>query len=91
MKYDVYYAKKMVGFHLKAPFLVVLEQTHKKVAGEVEASDLDDLFRKMNVVNGTELPLQLKVRSMCSGDVAVDEKGIAHFCAMIGWAEVNVL
>lgn len=36
---------------------------------------LEQVFRMMNVVDGDELPVKLKVRSMMCGDVAVDEDG----------------
>lgn len=37
-----------------------------------------------------ELPLQLGVRSMSSGDVLVDEAGRGHYCAPVGWVSVDV-
>lgn len=52
-----------------------------------EAGSLEEIFRKMNVVDGDELPVQLKVRSMSVGDVVVDEAGVVWFCAMAGWEQ----
>lgn len=55
------------------------------VAREVESPTLDTLFRSMNAVDGDELCCQLKVRSMSTGDVAEEEDGTLHQCAVIGW------
>ena len=84
-KYTVYYTHDtMSGFRPPTKFE---EGDYDRVA-EVEASDLEDLFRKMNVVDGTELPVQLKVRSMCMGDVALDSQGQYWFCGMVGWKQL---
>lgn len=49
----------------------------------------DDVFRPMNVVDGTELPVRLKVRSMSCGDIVVDMKtSKAWVCADFGWGEL---
>jgi len=50
---------------------------------------LDEAFRLMNVVNGDELPMTLKVRSMMTGDVIVDEDGDVWYCSAIGWTETH--
>jgi hypothetical protein len=60
------------------------------VVGVVEADDLEGLFREMNAVDGTETCCKLRVRSMSVGDVAVDDEGMAHFCASAGWEAVYV-
>ena len=51
---------------------------------------LEEVFRMMNVVDGDELPVELKVRSMMPGDV-VDEDGDVWFCAGTGWEETTWL
>ena len=56
---------------------------------KVEAFTLDELFREMNVVDGSEVPAKLKIRSMMVGDVVLDiasEKG--WVCDMIGWKDL---
>lgn len=50
---------------------------------------LESVFREMNVVDGDELPVVLKVRSMMTGDVVVDADGNAWLCAMVGWERVE--
>jgi hypothetical protein len=86
--YRVYYAKDFMQGYTDPAFKA---SEYKQVAF-VEADDLNDLFRQMNVIHGDEdeLPLKLKVRSMSCGDVAVcqtTEK--AWFCAPGGWVEVT--
>jgi hypothetical protein len=49
------------------------------------APSLEEIFRLMNVVEGNELPVKLKVRSMMVGDVVVDENGEVWYCASSGW------
>ena len=56
---------------------------------EVEARDLEDVFRKMNVVDGDELPTKLGMRSMMTGDVAIDEDKVTWLCGMVGWVKVT--
>lgn len=54
--------------------------------GEVEAPDLEALFREMNCVDGTETCCKLRVRSMSVGDVAIDvATGTVWYCAPAGW------
>ncbi len=50
---------------------------------------LEQAFEEMNVVDGTELPVRLGVRSMMTGDVVVDEDGDVWFCAMAGWEQTG--
>ena len=69
-------------------------RTGFKLMCEVEGCDPEVVFRRMNVVTGDreyELPLQLRCRSMCVGDVIVDEKGRGLFCAPCGWEPVKVV
>jgi hypothetical protein len=85
MRYTVFYRNRLAMPFAPAPATVSM--TDYKEVGTVEAEDLEDLFRIMNVVDGSEfeMPQKLKCRSMCSGDVAVDQAGQAHYCASIGW------
>jgi hypothetical protein len=49
------------------------------------APTLEEVFRMMMNVDGSELPVKLGVRSMMPGDVVVDEDGDVWFCAATGW------
>lgn len=56
----------------------------------VRTSSLDNLFREMNIVDGNELPLQLRCRSMIVGDIVIDPKAEKGWvCDMIGWKELD--
>jgi hypothetical protein len=57
---------------------------------QVEGDSLDDIFCKMNVVDGTELPVKLHVRSMSVGDVLIDAEGLASICCSLGWKRIVV-
>lgn len=82
--YKVFYAKDaMAGY--KVPNFSPADYDEVVV---VEAECLNDLFRKMNVVDGDELPVRMKIRSMSCGDVAIDEAGKKYFCALVGWNEL---
>lgn len=50
-----------------------------------DAPSLEDIFREFNAVDGDELCVKLKVRSMMPGDVVVDEQDDVWFCAAAGW------
>ena len=55
-----------------------------------ESENLDTLFREMNVVEGNELPVKLKCRSMMVGDVVLDiADGQGWVCDMIGWKPLD--
>jgi hypothetical protein len=90
MKYTVYYSRLMVSSLAEAPAAV--DRAGYRLIGEVEADSLEDLFRRMNAVDGSEIemPQRLGCRSMSVGDVAVDEEGDAHYCASFGWEPVYV-
>lgn len=85
-RYTVYYSRV-----LALAFSTPVDVDHRDfdLVTTIEADDLEDLFRKMNVVDGTEAPIRLRVRSMCSGDVAVDADGKVWFCASCGWEETH--
>jgi hypothetical protein len=55
---------------------------------QVEGDSPDDIFCKMNVVDGTEIPVKLHVRSMSVGDVLINGDGKAFICCSLGWKEV---
>lgn len=54
-----------------------------------DAKSLEEIFREMNAVEGNELCVQLKVRSMSAGDVVVDEDDKVWFCAFVGWQQTS--
>lgn len=60
-----------------------------KVWGTGPEATLDDIYRLMNVVDGTELPAALRIRSMSVGDVATVELDGEPVCswavAGVGW------
>jgi hypothetical protein len=64
---------------------------HKEFVVEVESPDvegaLEETFRKMNVVDGTELPVELGCRSMSCGDLIM-ARGRWFVCEPMGWREV---
>lgn len=67
----------------------IISEKYKEIA-LVETESLDTLFREMNVVEGDELPVKLKIRSMSVGDIVlnvVTDK--ASYCAATGWADLD--
>lgn len=66
-----------------------LDRDDYKEVAAFEAADLEEVFMKMNVVDGKELPSQLGVRSMMSGDAVEDAEGQLWHCAMVGWEKVT--
>ena len=50
----------------------------------IEACSLEDVYSKMNVVYGDELPITLKVRSLSIGDV-VRWLDVWYVCSRVGW------
>jgi hypothetical protein len=79
--YTVYYAR---GFADRNPPATLKLANYAKITA-VEATGLEDVFRQMNVVDGTEMPVRIHCRSMSVGDVVVDEAGAAHFVCSAGW------
>lgn len=64
----------------------VANPSHYEYVATVDAQDLEALWREMNVVDGDELPVILKKRSMMMGDVVIDiNANTAHACAAMGW------
>lgn len=69
-------------------FIIGLPGQH--INERLESSQLEDIFRRMNVVNGDELPVALNHRSLSVGDVVVfDDESIHLFdvwvCRNVGW------
>lgn len=86
-KFIVYYADDLTSIY-RGP--TAFDTSHFKQVAMVEAVDLEDLFRNMNVVDGNELPVSLKVRSMSCGDVAKDAvTGQLWLCDLAGWTEIS--
>jgi len=57
--------------------------------GDERKRGVDEAFREMNAVDGTETCCKLRVRSMSVGDVAVTPFGV-WLCCSVGWEPVNV-
>ena len=96
MKFQVWYR---TDTHFRDAYKVTrlnIDPTHYFKVGEVEATNLGDLFRRMNCVDGSEYecvgsgPGQFQVRSMSVGDMAIDEHGRGYLCCSIGWEEVSL-
>lgn len=84
-KYSVYYTDDLTAIYRGKP----MEVTKFERVAVVEAEDREDLFRKMNVVDGDELPVQLRVRSMSPGDVCRDlSTGEVWLCDLVGWVNL---
>lgn len=47
------------------------------------------VWREMNVVEGIEIPIDLRTRSMCVGDVVVPSRGPAKVCLGMGWRDLS--
>jgi len=90
MTFRVLYAIKFSYVYAYTTPSTVNSSDYKEVA-LVDAPDLEDLFREMNNVDGTETCCKLEIRSMSVGDVAIDESGEAHYCAGSGWEPVTVI
>lgn len=79
----------MVGMSLVVPEGGLDKDDYEFVTRMDPGPSLEEVFRLMNVVDGDELPVQLKKRSMMSGDVVVDEDGDVWFCAFSGWERAS--
>jgi len=88
MKFQVFY-RNTPRFSMSTPEFQ-LREVYTEVA-TIAAEDLECVFRMMNVVDGSdfEMPRKLGVRSMCTGDIAVNESGEAFYCATAGWDPVD--
>lgn len=75
----------------------VLNSDHYRKIVTIEAGSLGDVWRRMNVVDGSpmELPNKLGCRSMCVGDVVKEETDDGrlvglHYCAGVGWQRIRL-
>lgn len=67
----------------------IVSEKYKEIT-TLRTTDVDMVFREMNVVNGNELPVKLKVRSMCVGDIALNvETDEAVYCSVEGWTALD--
>jgi hypothetical protein len=98
MKFTIYYminfadSLKFIGLNAdEGDELIAVELKSYKRVAEIEADDLEDAFRRMNAVDGSdiELPRKLGCRSMSVGDIAIDEAGAGHLCAGCGWVKAE--
>ena len=85
--YQVYYR---INTRFAPPEVVNLSDY--KFIAEVEATDLEDLFEKMN--NGhtrSEILAKLRVRSLSVGDVVINKgSDVAMICDYVGWKPVQI-
>jgi len=77
---------------VREPEKVRFEQYKKMTT--FETPGLEDVFRRMNVVDGSdiEIPLKLRCRSMSVGDVVVMAEGreaVTWLCAPAGWKPLD--
>lgn len=86
--YRTYEAMMKNPFAFSAPEEGLVKDDYTFVA-ELGDVFLEEVFRQMNIVDGDELPVKLKVRSMSSGDVVVDEDGEVWYCAGAGWEKTS--
>ena len=96
MNYKVYQANNPTfGFGTQPKF----PEEYTLVA-TVNADGLDEVFESTNnidklwtqnenIVMLHKLPTPNGIRSTSVGDVVVDEAGVAHYCDMVGWKELE--
>ena len=92
-QYKVFYRNPMdlLGFMTVPKEMDKLDLAGHKEITTVSASNLEDLFRQMNVVDGTELPVKLRCRSLSVGDITTDlGTNKSYYCAPIGWVEIKI-
>jgi hypothetical protein len=86
--YKVFYVKRehFSGWRVD-PVPVV---AHYESVTAFQAASLHDVFREMNVVDGTERPVALRQRSMSVGDVVLDlDTGKGFIVASFGFDELT--
>jgi hypothetical protein len=87
--YSVYHVKVLnITRMMSDSSRTVSRKDYTRVA-MLRATSLEAVFVRMNVVNGTELPARLGIRSLHCGDVVVDGDGVAHRCEPYGWKQVE--
>ena len=80
----IWYRKEDVGS--PSPLSV----TNYKYVGEIPHEELEDVFRAMNHVDGSDIERDLNnfgVRSMSVGDIVVNEQG-SFLCDRVGWVNL---
>lgn len=90
-KFSVYYVKpEFVRDFIFANEFTAVDLSKFAHVCDVEADSLGDVWRRMNVVDGSdiEMPIKLKVRSMMVGDLVIAEDGM-HQVASVGWKRVE--
>jgi hypothetical protein len=77
-------------FTTLAATLHAIVDGHYEEVATLETESLSTLFREMNVVDGTELPVKLKVRSLSVGDIVMDVMARkCWYCSPVGWTELD--
>ena len=89
---SVFYVKR--EFFRDSMFITAenVDPTQYEFKTTFDAGDCEDVFRRMNVVTGDqeyEIPLRLKCRSMCVGDVVLfgEEWFLTAFCGFTKLAD----
>lgn len=86
-RYQVYYHNDISAIYTRD--LSQPDMGDYKQVCTIDGDDLEQVFRQMNVVDGTELPVQLQVRSMCCGDLVLDMATNEWWlCDLAGWKQV---
>lgn len=93
MKFTVYYLKNDAMVKAYTLNIENVNPSDYTKVGCVEARNLEDLFRRMNCVDGSEYEYvgrgKMEVRSLSVGDVALLEDGGAYLCASVGWDVIS--
>jgi hypothetical protein len=94
MKFQVYYRTSEEFRNAHKVSANNIDRAHYFKVGNVNAFDLSELFRRMNVVDGSDFELvgrgkRFHVRSMSVGDIAIDENGNGYLCNNVGWAQFD--
>lgn len=94
MNYTVYYLKCQYSRDAIFTTAKSVNPSHYDKVATVSAENLEDLFRRMNCVDGSKIEYvgrglgQLPIRSLSVGDVVVQEGSGAFLCAVVGWEPV---
>ncbi len=94
MKFQVYYRTDDEFRNAHKVNTKNINPVHYNRVGRVAAFDLNELFRRMNCVDGSDFELvgrgkQFEVRSMSAGDVVIDEEGRGYLCNSMGWGQFD--
>lgn len=91
MKYSVYYVRKERYVNVQNR---ILNRIYEPTADDyqhvtdVEADNIEDVFIKMQVIDGDEPPAKLHIRSMAVGDAAATDESV-HVCMTSGWKQIT--